>query len=92
MIPGIEYYIDQEAIPGGTFRNFSSYGEKISPLSDKTRTILCDPQTSGGLLISVSADALESVRQISEEEGFPLFEIGVMGPGGEGHKVIVTNQ
>lgn len=93
LIPGVEYYIEQEAIPGGTFRNFSSYGKKISPLSDKARTILCDPQTSGGLLISVSADALESVRQIAVRENFPIFEIGRMDPGSqEGYKVIVTNQ
>jgi selenide, water dikinase len=50
----IRNYIEQGAIPGGTKRNFLSYGEKVSEINESTRAILCDPQTSGGLLISVN--------------------------------------
>ena len=53
VITGIEKYLQQGSTPGGTARNFASYGHKISEMSLSTRQILCDPQTSGGLLISV---------------------------------------
>jgi selenide,water dikinase len=47
-------YLNQKSFPGGTTRNFESYGHKISAMSDFRKTILCDPQTSGGLLVAVS--------------------------------------
>lgn len=46
-------YLAQGCIPGGTGRNFTSYGQKVSTLTDEQRSILCDPQTSGGLLVAV---------------------------------------
>jgi len=57
-------YIRAGCVPGGTGRNFDSYGDRVAPLTDEQRAILCDPQTSGGLLIAVrpeSRQALESV-------------------------------
>lgn len=53
MFDFLDPYLEQKAFPGGTNRNWESYGSKISPLTEKQRVILCDPQTSGGLLISV---------------------------------------
>lgn len=55
LIKHTDFYIKQGAVPGGCQRNFGSYGHKIepSPLLDEYKTILCDPQTSGGLLITV---------------------------------------
>ena len=53
VIPGLENYIKQKALPGGISRNFESYGHKISPMDETQKAILCDPQTSGGLLIAV---------------------------------------
>lgn len=52
IIPEALFYFEQKAIPGGTTRNFDSYGHKVSQLSDISKAILCDPQTSGGLLIA----------------------------------------
>lgn len=60
-LDGVREYIAQGAVPGGTTRNFDSYGHLISPLSDEQKAILCDPQTSGGLLIAVKPQAVESV-------------------------------
>ncbi len=48
-------YIEQGCIPGGTIRNFDSYGKKVANLSEDHKKILCDPQTSGGLLVAVSS-------------------------------------
>jgi selenide,water dikinase len=49
------YYIDQKSVPGGTYRNWDSYGEKIIGADKYKQAILADPQTSGGLLVAVDA-------------------------------------
>jgi selenide,water dikinase len=53
----IDEYLQQKCIPGGTNRNWASYGHKIKEGLDLDyRTIiLADPQTSGGLLVAVDA-------------------------------------
>jgi selenide,water dikinase len=76
-LPNLTYYLEQKSVPGGTGRNFSSYGSNIAPLSDDQRNILCDPQTSGGLLIAVSPDALEEVRMILAEAGLSEFAMPI---------------
>ena len=49
----LDYYLEKKCVPGGTIRNFDSYGHKISPINDYQRNLLADPQTSGGLLVAV---------------------------------------
>jgi len=69
----LEYYIGQQSVPGGTYRNWDSYGHKISisdTLKAKEEIIKCmlaDPQTSGGLLIAVSPDAKNEVEFLLKE-------------------------
>ncbi len=53
MIEGLAHYIEQQTIPGGTRRNFESYGHLVSPMTTDQKAVLCDPQTSGGLLVAV---------------------------------------
>lgn len=76
-LPNLAYYLEQKSVPGGTGRNFSSYGSKIAPLSDDQRNILCDPQTSGGLLIAVNADAIDAVCMILAEAGLSEFAMPI---------------
>lgn len=75
-IEGTEYYIKQECIPGGTNRNFASYGSKISNLTSDQKSLLCDPQTSGGLLIAIEPEGEKELLAISKSAGFDLFKIG----------------
>jgi selenide,water dikinase len=53
----IDEYLEQKCIPGGTNRNWASYGHKVNegPDLNHRTTILADPQTSGGLLVAVDA-------------------------------------
>ena len=85
MLSGVEYYRNLGAIPGGTNRNWSSYGHKIAPITDDQRAILADPQTSGGLLIAVEPDSEEEVQNLLKENGLGDFvnPIGVMKGRGE---------
>jgi selenide,water dikinase len=72
----LEAYIEQKSMPGGTGRNWASYGHKISPLSDNQKAILADPQTSGGLLISVDADRTSEFENLVRSKGHELRSFG----------------
>ncbi len=50
-------YIKLGAAPGGTERNFASYGHLMGEMPREVRDLLCDPQTSGGLLLAVMPEA-----------------------------------
>lgn len=59
----LDYYVSQNCIPGGTIRNWESYGHNIA-IHDEMKPILCDPQTSGGLLIAVEESAKLEVEAL----------------------------
>jgi selenide, water dikinase len=69
----IKSYVDQKCIPGGTNRNWDSYGEKIGAITDYQKAILADPQTSGGLLIAVDENAVPEVKNILQQYGLEKF-------------------
>jgi selenide,water dikinase len=73
IIPGLKSYVDQKSVPGGTNRNWDSYGQKIGDISDFQKAILADPQTSGGLLIAVNPSAVEEVKDILRQYGMDRF-------------------
>lgn len=72
----IHTYIDKKCIPGGTTRNWESYGHKIHIEDEKQRHILCDPQTSGGLLIAVKKEAAHKVEALLISKGLYAEAIG----------------
>jgi selenide,water dikinase len=72
----IHTYIDKKCIPGGTTRNWESYGHKIHIDDEKLRNILCDPQTSGGLLIAVKKEAAHKVEALLKSKGLCAEAIG----------------
>lgn len=75
-LDGVKEYIAQGAVPGGTNRNFDSYGHLISPMSAEQKAILCDPQTSGGLLIAVRPQAVETVQNLAKSRNVSLYRVG----------------
>lgn len=64
VIAGCAAYLEKGCIPGGTGRNWASYGDKIRLSPEDQRLILADPQTSGGLLIAVDPGSMEEVQQL----------------------------
>jgi len=84
-IASAETYIAAGAVPGGTKRNWASYGHHIVDLDEPRRFLLCDPQTSGGLLVAVDpghqADFEAEMKDLGlEVEATP---IGKLVPGNE---------
>lgn len=80
ILPGLDQYIGQGSIPGGTARNYSSYGQYISSMTDRQRVILCDPQTSGGLLVAVEPSARAEFQKCARAHGLALSPLGVFCP------------
>ena len=75
-LPAVEYYLDQGCVPGGTLRNYDSYASKVGPLRELHKRVLCDPQTSGGLLLAVSAEGEAEFLAVAAELGLELEPIG----------------
>ena len=72
-LENIDRYIDDGCTSGGTDRNFDSYGQKISALTKRQKALLCDPQTSGGLLVAVAPDGLTAFEEASAGLGLESF-------------------
>lgn len=66
LLPNLHHYLDAGSYPGGTTRNWDSYGHEVDQLDETWRLILADPQTSGGLLIAVNADSEKLVSDLLE--------------------------
>ncbi len=78
--------VRERVFPGGTHRNrraAAKFARWAAGVSEEYQMLLCDPQTSGGLLIAVSADRGELLRQALAARGVPRApEVGeVVGPG-----------
>lgn len=72
----IEFYVEKGCSPGGAQRNFDSYGQKIGAMTAMQQQILCDPQTSGGLLIAVKEEGLKSFHALAKSLELELNCIG----------------
>ena len=73
LIEGVRDYIAQRISPDATTRNWNSYSTRVKFEKGvnvmEAFTLLPDPQTNGGLLISVSEESLPLVQQLLRENG-----------------------
>ena len=78
FLVAVKDYIALGCVPGGMRRNFDSYGHKLGVLSDEQQALLCDPQTSGGLLIAVEAESASQVERLLRAAGIEPMCIGAL--------------
>ena len=76
LIEGIQDYINQFIFPDNTYRNWNAFNAKVNGVKGMDLVILCDPQTSGGLLISVSPENKEWFESTMSKYNQPVWEIG----------------
>ncbi len=73
LLPGAAALAETGIATGAGARNWDSYGEDVALPDDFAawrRALLCDPQTSGGLLVSVSAEAAGALLDRVRQAGF----------------------
>ncbi len=88
ILPGVWDLLEQGIAPGGTGRNRDSVADTVQwhpDLSDNDQLLLCDAQTSGGLLMAVAADKQDMLlAELKEAETLAAAVVGqvVEGPPG----------
>ena len=77
ILGNLSTYLDQKCFPGGTQRNWASYGQRVQEgISENQRLIGADPQTSGGLLIAIEKEHQSEFEIFAHGHGFDLKPIG----------------
>jgi selenide, water dikinase len=78
LLDGVEVLARAGVRTGASGRNWASYGAQVDgveALEDWRRDLLCDPQTSGGLLIAAAPDAADAVLKLMREHGFEAARV-----------------
>ena len=74
---GVKEYLSQRIVPDATYRNWNSYSTKTAFEKGvnvmEAFNLLPDPQTNGGLLITVDENAVEEVKKLLKENGLKNF-------------------
>ncbi|QJR10436.1 Selenide, water dikinase [Usitatibacter rugosus] len=74
LLPGALAFAREGILTGASGRNWAGYGSSVDlgpKVAEAERTILTDPQTSGGLLVACDPAATEDVLAVFREENFP---------------------
>ena len=90
LLPHVGHYLAQGCSPGGTGRNLASAGNKLGTATEMQQNILCDPQTSGGLLVTVDENGEEQFLAVAAEFGLELQAIGQVINDGPGARVEIV--
>lgn len=83
-------YIEKGAIPGGTHRNWKSYGEQVKLLNQEWYKLVADPQTSGGLMIAIDPIFRSEFETILKRDGWYTECIGEFLERGTNKGVNIT--
>jgi selenide,water dikinase len=85
VLPGVEALARAGVRTGASGRNWASYGAAVhgaDALPDWKRDILCDPQTSGGLLVAVDPAEVAGILELLASRGFGRSAVvGRLQPG-----------
>lgn len=79
FVSGAQSYAEQFIFPGGASDNKLYFEQHVNfprELAEEEQLLLFDPQTSGGLLLSVPAENLDAMLSRAEEIGQPLWVVG----------------
>jgi selenide,water dikinase len=74
LLPKAAELAERGAVPGGTIRNREALSPHVTfdpAVPEPLRTLLCDAQTSGGLLIAVAPDRVDALIAALQREATP---------------------
>ena len=87
LLEGVDHYFSLGCAPGGSRRNYDSYGSRIAAMTERDIKTLLDPQTSGGLLVAVKPEAETEFLATAAEQGLVLEPFGVMEASAASQKI-----
>lgn len=93
LLPGALELAEEGCVPGGTNRNRKAVTDHVDwddEVSEARRTILCDAQTSGGLLAAVAAADGGELAEAWREAGYQAAVIGQVTAEGDEPRIRVT--
>ena len=76
LLPNTKKYLEMDCVSGGTKNNVKSYGHLIEGMTKEQQYLLCDAQTSGGLLVVVKKEGVPEFLNIAADFGLSLQPIG----------------
>ena len=86
LLAGVRELAEQGMITGASARNWAAYGHEVElppGFGPVDQALLADPQTSGGLLVSCAAQAVDEVLAVFRRRGFAAAAvIGETGAAG----------
>jgi selenide,water dikinase len=92
ILPEATRLVREGAIAGGTSRNNEYLKPRVTfaGMDEGDQLLLCDAQTSGGLLIAVAADRLDVLTSALQRRGVaPIAHIGEISGDGDGRIEVV---
>ena len=81
LLPGAAELLGAGHYPGGSLGNLAAAAPRLRGGDETTRRLICDAQTSGGLLIAVRPESLQALITRLRTEGAGAWEIGVVIDG-----------
>ena len=90
LLPAVRHYLQLGCSPGGAARNYASYGHEVGEIDEERRQLLCDPQTSGGLLVAVDPACEDQFLAVAAEQGLELEPLGELQPYQGGPRIEVV--
>ncbi len=90
LLPAVRHYLQLGCSPGGAARNYASYGHEVGEIDEERRQLLCDPQTSGGLLVAVDPAGEDQFLAVAAEQGLELEPLGELQPYQGGPRIEVV--
>lgn len=84
LLPGAQAFADDSLFPGGSCRNRDAYARHVdfaASINEETRLLLFTPETSGGLLLAVPEERLETLLARFGTAGEPAWVVGKVMEG-----------
>lgn len=76
LLKNISHYTSKMIYPDNTMRNWQSYEKKVTGIAGESLLTLCDPQTSGGLLVCVAENSAQEFENFVGKNNYALKPFG----------------
>jgi selenide,water dikinase len=80
FLPGVRELAERDLFPGGSRRNYEAFRDQVDwgDTPEVVQAMLCDAQTSGGLLVAIPAENADRFEAAMSAAPYPAARIGVM--------------